>query len=83
VFIFTGDTQLSVLDSVKFDELLHVVKVDYPSDDGVADFLAVNPYKLDVLPNFIYLSNDGLNPLNVTVGNVTNLIITSNELQVL
>lgn len=73
---------MSVLDSVKFDELLHIVKVDYPMDDGVADFLSVNPYKLDILPNFIYLSNDGLNPLNVAIGNVTNVTVASNQLQV-
>ncbi|XP_023932455.1 protocadherin Fat 4-like isoform X3 [Lingula anatina] len=66
-----GDPQLSVLDSVEFHELLHVVRVE--PDDGIPDFLVVPDMSLDLLPNFIYTSHDGNNPYPVSSANITHI----------
>ena len=68
-----GDPQLSVMDSVEFHELLHVVRIDVPTDDDLPDFLTVHKEGLLGLPRYIYRSDNGMEPLNVTVGNVTSL----------
>lgn len=64
-----------MLDSVEFHELLHVVRVD--PDDGISDFLIVPDQSVDLVPNLIYTSHDGTNPLPVTMANITDLSYTS------
>ena len=72
----SGDPELSLMESVEFHELLHVVRVDAPEpeyggrDDGLHDFLTINPASYDGgFPCCIYLSHDALNPLNVSAHN--------------
>lgn len=82
-FDVLGDPQLSVLDSLKIFELMHVIRVDFPTDDGLVDFLTISTSKLNVVPDQIYLSDNGTSPLNVSVGNVTSLTtISSSQRQV-
>lgn len=72
-----------MLDSLRIYELLHVVRVDYPRDDGLVDFLTINPYSIDLFPNNIYLSDDGMRPVNVSIGNITSItVVGSKRLQV-
>ena len=72
-----GDPQLSVMDSVEFHELLHVVRIDVPTDDDLPDFLTVHKEGLLGLPRYIYRSDNGLVPLNVTVLNITSVTTVS------
>ena len=79
----TGDPQLSVMESVTFHELLHVVRVDIHQDDGLIDYLVFSESKLDLLPDRIYQSTDGRHPLNVTSSNITSIdFISSSHIQV-
>ena len=57
--------------SVNFHELLHVVTVNFPQDDGLPDFLVIDNEDIDGMPNFIYSSVDGTKPLPVSRGEVT------------
>lgn len=84
-FSIPGDPELSVMESVLFHELLHVVMADAPegTDDGIPDFLTIDEGKLDVFPGDLYLSNDGTNPVDVAFGNITRIdAVTSAQFQV-
>ena len=70
----TGDPQLSIMESVLFHELLHVVQIDFPQDDGLPDFLVLSETKLDDVPDRIFTSSDGRNPLNVSVTNIIKIV---------
>ena len=78
----SGDPALSVMESVSFHELLHVVRIDYPADDGIVDFLAVDPQKLDNLPGYVYSSENGTNPHRVNICNVTRMVENRNGVTV-
>ena len=81
--VLVGDPQLSVMESVLFHELLRVVRVDVPEDDGLVDFLVFNEGQLDQLPDRIYRSTDGRHPLNVTSSNITSIdYVSSTHIQV-
>ena len=43
------------MEDVQFHELMHVVRVDLPEDDGIPDFLAIDEEGLLGLPNRVYL----------------------------
>jgi hypothetical protein len=58
---------------------MHVVRVDQPTDDGIADFLVVDKNAIDLVPNWIYVSDNGTHPLRVTIGNITNISYTSSK----
>jgi hypothetical protein len=63
---------------------MHVVRVDQPTDDGIADFLTVNENAIDLVPKWIYLSNSGTHPLSVTIGNITGIsYVSSRSIQVI
>ncbi|XP_013386073.1 uncharacterized protein LOC106155684 isoform X2 [Lingula anatina] len=66
-----GDPQLSVLDSVEFFELLHVIRAQ--PDDGIPDFLVMPEQSLDLMPNAIYTSHDGNHPYPVYMANITSV----------
>lgn len=71
------------MDSVQYYKTMHVVRVDYPTDDGIADFLTVDQNVLDYLPNKIYVSDNGTYPLDVKFGVTVNLTqTTSSKLKV-
>ena len=44
------------MEDVQFHELMHVVRIDYPEDDGIPDFLAIDD--LDGIPDTVYLRFD-------------------------
>ncbi|KAI0232123.1 Protocadherin Fat 4 [Lamellibrachia satsuma] len=78
-----GDPQLSVMESVLFHELLHVVRVDLPEDDGLFDFLVFGEHRLDLLPDRIYQNTDGRHPLNVSSCNITSIdYVSATQIQV-
>ena len=82
-YVLAGDPQLSVMESVLFHELMHVVRIDVPEDDGLVDFLVFNEDKLDLLPDRIYRSTDGRHPLNVTSSDIVSIdYVSSAHLQV-
>lgn len=69
-----GDPKLSVMDSVLFHELLRVVRVDQPQDDGLPDFLVFSDTELDkTIPDRLYRSDDGTDPYDVLMGEVINV----------
>ena len=73
LYLFVGDPQLSVMESVLFHELLHVVRIDVPEDDGLVDFLVLSQFNLGLIPDRIYQSHDGRHPLGVTACNITSI----------
>ena len=73
LYLFVGDPQLSVMESVLFHELLHVVRIDVPEDDGLVDFLVLSQLNLGLIPDRIYQSHDGRHPLGVTACNITSI----------
>ncbi|ESN98427.1 hypothetical protein HELRODRAFT_176894 [Helobdella robusta] len=63
-----GDSKLSLLEDVKFHELLHTVLIDNPKSDSIVDYLVVDPdITVDVIPNSVYDSSNGTRPLNVSM----------------
>ena len=58
-----GDKHISLIDSVAIHELIHVVRVDKPQDDGLFDFLANDVEDDDHLPDCVYLSAGGSLPV--------------------
>ncbi len=72
------------MESVDFHELLHLVMVDYPENDGIPDFLVVDEDAIDFRVNHIYVSHDGRHPLNITHNSIdsSSLSISRSEIQV-
>jgi hypothetical protein len=67
-----GNINLSLVDSVEIHELVHVVRADYPAEDGVPDFLVNDEFIYSgALPDKLYLSNSG----EVLVAAVTNATV--------
>lgn len=55
-----GNINLSLVDSVEIHELVHVVRADYPLEDGIPDFLVNDEFIYSgLLPDKLYLSNGG------------------------
>ena len=72
------------MESVLFHELLHVVRVDVPEDDGLVDFLVLSQLNLGIVPDRIYQSHDGRHPLGVTSCNITSIqYISASHVQVI
>src|SRR5262249_30739485 len=57
-----GDPRLSLIDSVKIHELIHVVRAD---NDGKSDFLVNDVPDPDHLPDTLYLSNGTVAVVNL------------------
>ena len=73
------------MESVDFHELLHLVMVDYPENDGIPDFLVVDENAIDFSASQIYVSHDGRNPLNITQLSIDSsaISISGSQIQVL
>ena len=66
-----GDPRLSLVDEVTIHQLIHVVRVHAPEDDGVLDFLTNDVPDGDALPDTIHSSNGSELAVNaVTEGSV-------------
>ncbi len=66
-----GNNQLSLIDDVTVFPMVHVVRVDAPTDDGMPDFLVIDPASPDNLPNAIHSSDGQVLPVSaVTQGTV-------------
>ncbi len=66
-----GNNQLSLIDDVTILPMLHVVRIDIPADDGMPDFLAIDPASTENLPNAIHSSDGQVLPVTaVTAGTV-------------
>ena len=66
-----GDKKLSLIDSVETHELVHLVRVDVPEDDGAPDFLANDKPDLKRLPDTLHLSSGA----TLLVNAVTNAVV--------
>lgn len=63
-----GNTNTSVIDSVRIHEMNHVVRITQPADDGLPDFLVNDTTNVDALPEVVY-SSDGTTNLVTSVTN--------------
>nr|XP_006822956.1 PREDICTED: uncharacterized protein LOC100371179 [Saccoglossus kowalevskii] len=54
-----GDPQLSIIDVLEIHELLHLVRINHPIDDGITDFLVSDMIDAQNLPDHVYSSEDG------------------------
>ncbi|MCX6928321.1 MAG: immunoglobulin domain-containing protein, partial [Verrucomicrobia bacterium] len=52
-----GNQNLSLIDSVTIHEMIHVVRAELPSDDGIPDFLVNEDRDTNGLPDHLYLSD--------------------------
>ncbi len=62
-----GDPRLSLIDSVEIHELIHAVRADVPTDDGISDFLVNDETDADSLPDILYLSDGTTAPVTAVV----------------
>lgn len=65
-----GNTNTSLISTVRTHELNHLVRITVPSDDNLPDFLVNDTTNVDALPNVVY-SSDGTTNLVSSIG-VTN-----------
>jgi hypothetical protein len=75
-----GDPRLSLVDSVEIHELIHAVRADVPSDDGISDFLVNDETDTDSLPDILYLSDGTTAPVTAVVDGVVDEPITATNL---
>ncbi|KAJ8311800.1 hypothetical protein KUTeg_010655 [Tegillarca granosa] len=66
-----GDPQLSLLDDLGYHELLHLVRIEGDSDDGLDDYLVNDVIDETDMPDRLYDSSNGTIYYNVSVTNVT------------
>ena len=69
-----GNTNTSLISSVRAHEMNHVVRLTVPSDDGLADFLVNDTTNVDALPEVVY-SSDGTTDV-VTSLSISNTMTT-------
>jgi hypothetical protein len=63
---------------------MHAVRVDQPIEDGIADFLLVNENAIDLVPEWIYLSDSRTQPFGIIIGNITDIsCVPSKSIQVI
>jgi hypothetical protein len=58
-----GGTNTSLVDSVAIHEMNHIVRVTYPSDDGIPDFLVNDTTNVDAPPGRVYSSDGSVYPV--------------------
>jgi hypothetical protein len=67
-----GNSRLSLIENVEIHEMEHVVCVDYPKDDKLADFLVNDVPDIETMPDKVYSSDGAVLPVqsidNVQVG---------------
>src|SRR5262249_10531939 len=79
-----GNTNTSIINSVRIHELNHVVEITVPTDDALPDYLVNDTTNVDALPDVVYASDGTTSPVSsVTSGGTTgtptpdNLVITA------
>ncbi len=74
-----GNTNLSLVAGVEAHALVHAVRVDQPTDDGLPDFLVNDIPSPAGLPDTVYLSNGPILPVtSITNAAVTGTISSDN-----
>jgi hypothetical protein len=77
-----GNTNTSLINSVKTHELNHVVELTVPADDGLPDFLVNDTTNVDAPPNMAYSSDSSIYSVssvgvtNSTTTNVSSTMVT-------
>lgn len=72
-----GEKRLCIVDSLRYHELIHAVRMEYPTDDFLIDYLANDIVDQATTPDFVYSSANGsaTNP----VMNLTDIFISNVE----
>ncbi|MCL2330601.1 MAG: hypothetical protein FWC56_04800 [Phycisphaerae bacterium] len=71
-----GQKQLSIIDSVEIMPMTHVVRVDWPVDDGLPDFLVIDPMSPEYLPNAIHSSDGEVLPVKAVTEGTAEVVAT-------
>lgn len=66
-----GGPEFSLVQNLTTHSLIHTIRVEYPSDDGVPDFLVDDVIDPDAIPDTIYSSDGRIISPVATVRNVT------------
>jgi len=77
-----GDAALSLINSVDIFEMIHVVRVDVPTDDGLPDFLTNDTPDLERLADTIHSSDGAVLPVSAVLDGVIDGPPTSGDLDV-
>lgn len=72
-----GDPQLSLMDTVGYHELIHLVRIELPDqDDGLDDFLVNDFVDAEGVPDRLYNSANGTDEAEVYQMNITEVRVT-------
>jgi hypothetical protein len=63
-----GGLETSLIQGVTIHEMNHVVRITYPSDDGIPDFLCNDTTNVDALPDNVYSSDGNVYPVTSLTG---------------
>ncbi|MCJ8281886.1 MAG: hypothetical protein MJK14_19050, partial [Rivularia sp. ALOHA_DT_140] len=77
-----GIPELSLIDSVNIHELVHLVRAEFPTDDGLSDFLVNDEFDAQFLPDTIYFSDGNTAPVNVILDATTDGAAILSDLEV-
>ena len=66
-----GATQLSLINSINVHELTHAVRVLWPADDNIPDFLVVDHPNTADLPDTLYCSDGRVEAVNLATNILT------------
>jgi len=77
-----GATNLSLIQSVRIHELIHVVRAHRPTDDTLPDFLVNDIPDPDNLPDTVYLSEGTNEPVSLATNPQIDAPASTNHLQV-
>ncbi len=77
-----GDEQFSILDGIEIHEMLHVMRVDRPGDDGLPDFLVNDVIDPDGLPETIHSSDNSVLPVAVVLDGTVDGSVSMDRLEV-
>ncbi len=72
-----GDSRLSLIDSVEIHELIHAVRVVYPSDDLRPDFLANDIPDIGGIPETVHGSDASVHPVGLAANPITDGPVTA------
>jgi hypothetical protein len=77
-----GQTNLSLINSIETHELIHPVRANRVTDDGVVDFLVNDFADPQNLPDVLYHSTGAVEPVNVVTNGSFDALVGPGHLQV-
>ena len=72
-----GGLETSLIQGVAIHEMNHVVRITYPSDDRIPDFLCNDTTNVDALPDNVYSSDGNVYPVTSLTGASASGSVTS------